>query len=255
VLSVVAAIAAQLVFLNRHAYSKDITYEYWSTALCQQIAQNLSIITACLPCLHPFILDVLSGTIKAEEQRLPFPCPKAQKVKEYVQRRRPRFDPTGSASSQSSTKPLNEKEEPPSYLHPLATYGLDRSSAHVNSQHFTRFPSNAPTPIEGPSPPENVFMRSIAIPEDDTRPPTSCSEKRFPFPSYPKSLAQVGVLPVADWDTEGSDGSSERSNRSRNPDSQYVFDRAKVISVPEANAFFAEEAWRKYPSPPKSGEK
>ncbi|KAF1969253.1 hypothetical protein BU23DRAFT_429164, partial [Bimuria novae-zelandiae CBS 107.79] len=42
------------------------TYDLWRTVLCVQIAQNLSVITACLPTLHPFIVKMLAGSIKDE---------------------------------------------------------------------------------------------------------------------------------------------------------------------------------------------
>ncbi|KAF2713468.1 hypothetical protein K504DRAFT_335433, partial [Pleomassaria siparia CBS 279.74] len=50
-----------LPFFNRYSASYDFTWYYWRTVLCVQIAQNLSVITACLPYLHPFIISILSG--------------------------------------------------------------------------------------------------------------------------------------------------------------------------------------------------
>lgn len=206
-----------------------------------QITQNLSIITACAPCLHPFILGVLSGNTRTDDLR--YDC----RGWTYF-RRNSKFDAT---TSQSSTLPMHMKED--DYCRPLATYGLDRSSAHLNSQHFNRFPSNVATPIQGPDPPENVFMRHVDIPP--SRPTTSGSQKGFP--PAPKSLSQVGVLPIIDWDTDSSDRGSARSSpsRERKRKSDYIFSREKVISVPEANAMYEQEYWKKYPPPPPSGEK
>ena len=55
-------------------------------------------------------------------------------------------------------------------------------------------------------------------------------------PPVPKSLAEVGVLPASDYDPEISMSDRESgtsSQASRRPPSEYVFNRSKVISVPE----------------------
>lgn len=226
--------------------SRDYTYDYWRTVLCVQIAQNLAIITACIPCLHPFILGILSGETKTEPIR--FECETSKRVKKYLHSKNIKFDAT---SSQSSTLPITEKGDAESdYCRPLATYGLDRSSAHLHSQHFNRFPTNVAQSVTGPNQPENVFMRHVPIPS--SRPTTAGSQKELP--PIPKTLSQVGVLPIIDWDTDSSDRDSGRSSPSRRPKSDYIFKRDQVISVPEANALHEQEYWKKYPPPP-SGEK
>lgn len=259
----VAAVIAQLVYFNRDVDPSDITYHHWRTALCIQIAQNLSIITACLPCLHPFILSVLSGHTKPDTLHLE--CTATKKIKRYFERSEPDFN---STSSQSSTKPMNEKQPVVDYCRPLATYGLDRSSAHLHSQHFNRFPSTntIPAPLSSEKHQENVFMRSIEIP--DSRPQSSLSFSP-PTTSHglgrnspiPKSLCDIGVIPLAEWDTEDSSISDvgqlpehTGSSRRPRPDSEYVFSREKVISVPEANIMYEEEKgeWRRYRPPPSS---
>ncbi|EAT79572.2 hypothetical protein SNOG_13245 [Parastagonospora nodorum SN15] len=45
----------------------DQTYARWPTVLSEQIAQNLAIITACLPVLNPFIIKIIAGKIEPEE--------------------------------------------------------------------------------------------------------------------------------------------------------------------------------------------
>jgi hypothetical protein len=100
-------------------------------------------------------------------------------------------------------------------------------------------------------------MRSVEIPVY-SRPGTSHSKE---LPPIPKTLGQVGVLPIVDWETDSSDhestGQSGRSSAgSRRPNSEYVFNREKVISVPEANSYiYEQDAWKRYPPPPVSGEK
>ncbi|KAF2795416.1 hypothetical protein K505DRAFT_239928 [Melanomma pulvis-pyrius CBS 109.77] len=219
--------------------SYDFTFHYWRTVLCIQVAQNLSVITACLPYLHPFIISILAG--RTQPDSLVFEHTAKCNFKEYFCTGS-KFD---SISSQSSSRPMKNATDL-EYCRPLATWGLDRSSAHLHSQHFNRFPSHIAAPITGPAPPENVFNRSVHI--ESLRPGNSSKE----LPPIPKTLSQVGVLPLVDWDTDGSDRDSAGSSASRRPASDYVFNREKVISVPENHELYREDYWRKYPPPPMS---
>ncbi|KAF2260658.1 hypothetical protein CC78DRAFT_584562 [Lojkania enalia] len=236
-LSIVAAVAAQLTFFNRYSSSWDFTYVYWRTVLCVQIAQNLSVITACVPCLHPFILRIISGAEKTDGRILE--CLERCNFKDCFRKNRSKFN---SMSSQASSLPIKED-----YCRPLETHGLDRSSSRLNFQHI-RIPSNVATPITDPNPPENFFNRIVEIPR--SRPQTAGSQKDLP--PIPKTLSQVGILPVPEFDIESSDGDSARSSP-RKRDSGYVFKREKVMSVTRASKFCEEQEeqyWRKYPPPP-----
>lgn len=236
--SVVAAVSAQLKFLNARR-SQDITYDNWRIVLCVQIAQNLSVITACLPSLHPFIVKMLAGSVKSEdivtsEER------HFLNMSWFSKRRA--FD---SMSSQSSDATMRQ-EKKQEYCAPLATYGLDRASTNPMSPQSSRFPLNVATPRASPQPPKDVFMRSVEIPTSASR---SASLRRkstvktvrnsigIPeVPEIPKTLSEVGVLPLIDFDSDSnmSDARSEASSKqSRRPPSDYVFNRSKVISVPE----------------------
>jgi hypothetical protein len=275
---VVAAVAAQLYYFNHYALTVDFTYTYWRTVLCYQVAQNFSIITANLPCLHPFVIKVLAGTINAETIVVENDFQSGLRC--FVERKgKGRFD---SMSSQSSTSPMTEEE----YCRPLATYGLDRSSAHLNSQHFNRFPANIATPLKTPEPPENTFMVPVSIPSSrpttshsNTTPsrgnsvsrsllsrtlsrshskrsaksrPTSTYSSASKPPQIPNNLAEVGCLPAIDWETDSSDRGSDKSGSStRRPTSQYVFKRSKVISVPEESHLNEDGGgyWKKYYPP------
>ncbi|KAF2439639.1 hypothetical protein P171DRAFT_436271 [Karstenula rhodostoma CBS 690.94] len=236
-LSVVAAVSAQLHFFNAR-HTEDFTYESWRTVLCIQIAQNLSIITACLPSLHPFIVKMLAGSIKSEEI---LTCGEHSPLVSWLTGRRA-FD---SMSSQSSSMPIKQ-EKKEEYCAPLATYGLDRASTHLISPQSNRFPLNIATPRASPEPPKDVFMRSVEIPTSASR---SASLRRkstvrtvrnsigIPeIPEIPKSLAEVGVLPLIDFDADSNTSdrrSKTSSQQSRRPPSDYVFSRSKVISVPD----------------------
>ncbi|MCJ1240928.1 hypothetical protein MMC14_008932 [Varicellaria rhodocarpa] len=67
--SVIAVVAVQLVYLGRIANSKDPTFDVWPVAFCIQIAQCLSIFTACTFYLKPFIDGIESGFIRADDLR------------------------------------------------------------------------------------------------------------------------------------------------------------------------------------------
>jgi hypothetical protein len=199
----------------------DYSYSNWSAVLCQQIAQNLSIISACLPCLHPFIIGILAGTTEPETIPLNYGAPSC--IKQYMDRK---FSAsTASQSSHGSITRLADDVE--SHCRPLATHGLIRSSAHAHSNSSTHFPANIAETIFTPQPPQNVFNRPMDVPY--SRPGTSKSATDPLAP--PKHLSDVGVLPAINWDTE-SEG-SRKSSPTRQPTAEYVFNRQKVISVPD----------------------
>jgi hypothetical protein len=156
--------------------------------------------------------------------------------------RRRAFDPI---SSQSSTIPIGQEKQEV-YCAPLATYGLDCASTHHMSPQTNRFPLNVATPRASPEPPKDVFMRNVEIPTSSSRSAslrrkstvrTVRNSRGIPqIPEIPKSLAEVGVLPLIDFDSDSntSDIRSEASSQqSRRPPSDYIFNRSKVISVPE----------------------
>lgn len=193
-------------------------------------------------------------------------CPKKERIMAFFSRRRP-FDPMSSHSS--GTLIRQEKDE--EYCAPLATYGLDRTSTHLISPQPSRLPSNVATPCASPDPPEDVFMRSVEIPSvsrhsstksmrsmrsmrSARRPSVVHNSRGVPqIPEIPKSLAEVGVLPLIDYDTDSTvsdKASSASSQKSRRPPSDYIFNRSKVISVPE-ESFLREEGqyYKKYYPP------
>lgn len=150
-----------------------------------------------------------------------------------------------SMSSQSSSVPIKQEKEE-EYCAPLATYGLDRASTHLISPQSNRFPLNIATPRASPEPPKDVFMRSVEIPTSASRSAslrrkstvrTARNSRGIPeIPEIPKSLSEVGVLPLIDFDSDSSTSdirAEASSQKSRRPPSDYVFNRSKVISVPE----------------------
>jgi hypothetical protein len=244
---VVAAVSAQLYFLN-HAPMSDFSYNCWSTALCQQIAQNLAVISACLPCLHPFIIRVLAGTIQPETVSFTSYTPPFMQT--YWGHTTTNVDPPTIPSSHGSTTNLTEKIAE-HYCRPLATYGLDRSSnLHRHTNSATHFPPNIAKTVFNPRPPPNVFNRPVALPQ--TRPGTSTSAAD-PL-ATPNNLNDVGCLPTIDWDTDSSNSRrSRRNSPARNPTSEYVFNRQQVISVSDENHLYDDGTKQFAPPLPSPG--
>ena len=59
----------QLFYLNRMADSSNLTLDFWSTAVCTQVVQSVSLITACIPYLKPFFESLESGMIRSDLRR------------------------------------------------------------------------------------------------------------------------------------------------------------------------------------------
>ncbi|KAK0510420.1 hypothetical protein JMJ35_006852 [Cladonia borealis] len=66
---VIASAVAQLVCLQRTSGSEDLTYRVWPAVMCNQLVQNLGIITACVPYIKPFLESLESGMIRTDDLR------------------------------------------------------------------------------------------------------------------------------------------------------------------------------------------
>lgn len=185
-----------------------------------QVTQTLSIVSACLLGLHPLLAKDMSDTssIYTETNGL-----------------ESRWDARkfGSLSysyvSQRSIDSHNPHEPAISpYCRPLATHGLVRSSASYDSYSFPRFPSNIALRLSTPEPPVNVFNRLVR---------SSSSLDLDPL-GRPRNLEELGCLPAPDWEDEEVGEMQENAQSGSNipdrrPTSEYIFQRSKVISVPE----------------------
>ena len=67
--SVVPAIACQIYFSNQSLNSTDPTFTMWQAVIATQIVQCLSIVTACVPYLKPFLDSLESGQLRADNLR------------------------------------------------------------------------------------------------------------------------------------------------------------------------------------------
>lgn len=65
----IASAIAQLVFLHRKAATTDLTYRLWPVVVCNQLVQNIGIVTSCVPYIKPFFESLESGMIRTDDLR------------------------------------------------------------------------------------------------------------------------------------------------------------------------------------------
>lgn len=230
--SIVAAVSVQLYFFNASVTSATLV-ESWAMTLCMQMAQTLSVISACLLGLHPLVAKDMDDTsINIEKDD---PGHQWDTVK---------FGSLSSSHTQQLSVDSNGTFTPviSPYCHPLATHGLVRSSASNDSYNFPRILPNTALPLSTPEPPVNVFNRLIR---------SSSSLDLDPL-GTPRNIEQLGCLPAPDWDDDEVEETTEpgRTNPERRPASKYVFQRSKVISVPEErNMFEIGKEWNGFVPP------
>ncbi|XPS72934.1 hypothetical protein M3J09_005090 [Ascochyta lentis] len=232
-LSIIAAVSAQLYFFNVPPSSPP-TVNGWNITLCMQIAQTLSVVSACLPGLHPLVAKDMSDTASSHSAQ-------SETTTRWDSKR---FGSLSSHSSQPSTDSQATFEPVVSpYCRPLATHGLVRSSPSCDSYPFPRIPSNIALPLSTPDAPGNIFNRLVGV--SDARPGSS-SLDLDPL-GIPRTVFDLGCLPTPDWDEDVESG---RTSPERRPTSEYVFNRSKVISVPEdRNMLEAGEGWKRFVPP------
>lgn len=231
--SIVAAVSVQLYFFNASVTSSSTT-KSWASALCMQTTQTLSVVSACLPGLHPLVAKDMDDAASTETEK--DGNGSRWDVKKF-----------GSLSSSHTPQPTVDSHitlEPVAspYCRPLATHGLVRSSASCDSYNFPRIPSNVALPLSTPEPPVNVFNRLIR---------SSSSLDLDPL-GTPRNIEELGCLPAPDWEDDKveEDAQSGRVSPERRPTSEYVFQRSKVISVPEErNMFEIGKEWNGFVPP------
>lgn len=159
-----------------------------------QIAQTLSVISACLPGLHPLIAKDLHNT------------PTPQPMHNATHWDTKKFGSVSSHSSQQSTtsQPTPPVTQSPS-CHSLTIYGLSRAPRSHSS--------SSPPPPSKP-----IFNRLIST---STLPSSPLDMDPLGIPGRVSALGCLPA-PASDADTSGPE---------RRPSSAYRFSRSKVISV------------------------
>ena len=67
--SVIGATIAQILYIRKSYRIDDLAFNLWPSAICAQLVQCLSIITACVPCLAPFLDSFESGIFRSDDLR------------------------------------------------------------------------------------------------------------------------------------------------------------------------------------------
>ncbi|KAL8900183.1 MAG: hypothetical protein Q9207_005819 [Kuettlingeria erythrocarpa] len=58
-----------MIYTGVAGATSDTTFETWPVVLSAEVVQSLSIITACVPCLKPFLDSLESGMIRVDDLR------------------------------------------------------------------------------------------------------------------------------------------------------------------------------------------
>ena len=67
--SVVIACVVQMVYTVRITKKTDLTFDLWPPTICMEILQCVSLTTACIPYLQPFLLSLESGMLWGDDYR------------------------------------------------------------------------------------------------------------------------------------------------------------------------------------------
>lgn len=233
--SIIAAVVAQMYFFNISVPASSINSS-WNTTLCMQIAQTLSVVSACLPGLHPLVAKDMSENSSPHS-------PQPDNTTHWDTKK---FGSLSSHSSQPSIDSHTALEPVISpYCRSLLTHGLVRSSPSCDSYSIPRMPSATEPTQPTLYAPENVFNRLVGV---SAARPGSSSLDLDPL-GIPRAVFDLGCLPLPSPDWDG-DVESGRASPERRPTSEYVFHRSKVISVPEDGSLLeAGEGWKRFLPP------
>lgn len=128
--SVIIACVAQMVYTARVAGDRDLTFDSWPATLCMEIVQCVSLTTACIPYLQPFLLSLESGLLCSDDYR-------RQSIK------------NSSYASGRPSKPASTSEQP------LNSYASRSQSVQTNLKLSLQNPEN------GQSHPPTIPMLSM----------------------------------------------------------------------------------------------
>ena len=67
--SVISACIAQIIYTARGVGKGDPTFDLWPATICAQVTQSISLTTACIPYLQPFLLSLESGFLWGDDFR------------------------------------------------------------------------------------------------------------------------------------------------------------------------------------------
>ena len=123
-----------MVYTVRVADERDLTFDLWPPTICMEVVQCVSLTTACIPYLQPFLLSLESGFLWGDDYRR-----KSTKDSSYASRKPSNpastsLQPSPSHASGGQSVPTqprsslqnteDEQNHPPSIaMFPIATSG------------------------------------------------------------------------------------------------------------------------------------
>lgn len=96
--SVVGACIVQLIYTARARGTGDLTFDLWPMVVCTQIVQCVSLTTACIPYLQPFLMSLESGLLRGDDFRQ-----HSKKDSSYLSERRSKSGPTSNTLSDNGS--------------------------------------------------------------------------------------------------------------------------------------------------------
>ena len=103
-----------MVYTVRAAGDTDLTFDLWPPTICMEIVQCVSLTTACIPYLQPFLLSLESGMLWGDDyrrqsvQNSSYTSSKPSKSASTSQQ------PSSSYASESQSVPIQPRHSPQS---------------------------------------------------------------------------------------------------------------------------------------------
>ena len=106
-----------MVYTVRVVEKTDLTFDLWPSTICMEIVQCVSLTTACIPYLQPFLLSLESGMLWGDDYR-----------RESIQ--------NSSYTSSRPSKPASTSQQPSS------RYGYDSQSMPIQPRRSLQNPEH-----------------------------------------------------------------------------------------------------------------
>ena len=58
-----------MIYNNQAKDATDVTFDTWPAVISMEAVQSVSVITACIPCLKPFLESLESGMLRVDDLR------------------------------------------------------------------------------------------------------------------------------------------------------------------------------------------
>ena len=107
--SVAGACIAQLRYINLVREKDDLSFDLWPAVICAQVVQCVSLTTACIPYLQPFLMSLESGFLRGDDFRRESTKSSRYDRSGKLPRLTPSHHPLGNLASQDYSIPASPK--------------------------------------------------------------------------------------------------------------------------------------------------